>query len=219
MKVTSLFVFVVVSVSTAFPVLGNPADICTRFKTALAGERPFVEPLVNACLDRLNDGGSSDIWATKVCVAAAVAAGAGAVLDAASCKLERQIPPSTLEPLGLDVFDYIRFSSSRVVTKWDLVNFVYSEIKDAGLQTYPESADVLIAEYIYPMLDWAKAADGLSYGAFNMWLQKSGYTRHQRGRGGRLLLHFKTAFVVVSGVSKQVIRAMVSLLAAWGFLL
>jgi len=152
----------------------------------IAADRPFVQPLADACYKSLH-GNAEGFWSDELCVGAAIAAGVEIFIDYANCGLSNETVPTPQELGNLDYGIYASIVGSCAydenacsITMQNFIDLVYGSISTAGTNVWPDSAETLILNYITPIFTWTNftVAEGVPYHNFNDWLHYSGDTPH-----------------------------------------
>ncbi|KAI0317873.1 hypothetical protein OF83DRAFT_93727, partial [Amylostereum chailletii] len=166
MKFTAVITTLIfASCAYAASIAERQTGACYSAVHQIAADRPFVQPLADACLNSINKD-VSQLWNSKLCVAAGVTSSPGYLRDYATCGAanETEVPVLAAIP-HLDYSVYAEIVGSCAydeggcpITQQNFIDLVYSAISGAGLTIYP-NVDDLITYYIQPLITWANTGE------------------------------------------------------------
>ncbi|KZV73312.1 hypothetical protein PENSPDRAFT_627484 [Peniophora sp. CONT] len=138
---------------------------------------PWIKQLYSPCIAGADD---KNFWNRKVCVAAAVAMGPRTIVDYGVC--DKAFLPEQNKYPYLDYGVYASIVGDCAydkvacgITRQNLLDLVYSQLKTVKAQIYPTNVTEMLDDVIGPIFTWAGSDAPIKYSVFNKWLQISGY--------------------------------------------
>ncbi|KAJ8084711.1 hypothetical protein AAF712_006386 [Marasmius tenuissimus] len=188
MKLSGSFVTVLALTLTAYAVpVDTSPEQCEAYearKSSYMGT--FSEAcnvLADACLDRVNNAGVTDLWNDRACLAAATCQGTETTVGLAGCA-NRSIADLGHEGLpSVSPNNWVQWLATTCSTapprcefdQQQFVDFFYGTLSEVGSTTWPGDANEVVERYFNPIVATAPFPDSgrVPSSTFSSWLRNS----------------------------------------------